>query len=683
MVLGCGFTAMALLWSRAEHSATVARLNEKTATRTAEELRQQVYVSQVNLAYQESVGKNVGRALELLVRCPPDLRGWEWSYVNRQCHVALHTFRELAPAVNDVDFSPDGRCVASGTGDLLPNQDGVAGAVVVRDAETGKEIFARRGLPGGVRALEFSADGRGIAVGYARQIAVWDLDTGKERFNKTGPGLFPIENLAFSPDGRRIVASYGSFNQGGVGLAQIVDASNGAQVGETIPGHENGVWGVAYSPDGRQVALTSADLVEVWDLATRKPVLSLRGHSGFVYAVAFSADGKYLASGGMDKSVKLWDRSTGREVRSLTGHEGSVRELEFSHDSEQIASASEDKSIKLWSVGSDRERVSLYGHLHFVHAVSFSPDDHRIASGSLDQTTKIWFATPSLQLTYTGHDGWVGSVSFGPDSDRVATGSYAFATGSFLQVWNPVTGERTQTFPMATTPVHSLAFNPDGRRLATVGLGETVGVWDAAIGQKLLIIRDPGAIALAPVRFQSRRRTWVKQVQLDYGAIAYSPDGRQLAVADDQNTVKIHDALTGRGIRTLDGHSAKVLALAFSPDGRQLASAGDDRTVKVWAVDTGQVIHTLYGHTAPIHGVAFSPAGRQLASVGGDFQKFGKSGEVIIWSTSTGKEIYYLRGHTDLVRGRRFRRTAAGWPLPALIARSSCGTQSPARKSSP
>jgi WD40 repeat protein len=654
VVLAGGFIAMALLWNQAEENAAVARAHEDTAIDQAKKLRRQVYISHVNLAYEECLGNNVGRARDLLAKCEHDLRGWEWLFVDRQCHLELHTFRESAPAVNDVDWSPDGRFVASGTGDHMPNRDDVAGELVVRDAHTGKEVFVRRGLRGGVRALEFSPDGRGIAVAYGRQLAVWDVDTGRERFNKTGPGTLPIENLAFAPDGRIIVASYGSFNQGGVGLAQLVDAATGAQVGETIPGHENGVWGVAFSPDGSQVALTSADVIDVWDAKTREPVLSLRGHSGFIYAVTFSPDGKFLASGGMDTTVKLWDRATGRMIRSFLGHEGFVREVRFSRDSQQIASASEDKTIKLWSVSSDRERATLHGHENFVQSVSFSPDSHRLASGGLDQTTKTWFAVPSLQRTFHGHQGWVKNVAFGSDSVCVATGSYTFATGNFLQIWNAVSGERIQTFPAITTPVQSFAVSPDGQRAATIGIDEAVRIWDAVSGRKLMTIREPGAVVPFPVRSQSRRRTWVKELQLGYGAVAYSGDGRSLAFPDTLNTVAIHDAQTGRLIRRLVGHTATVLTIAFSPDGRQIASAGDDKTVMVWEIESGRAIHTLSAHTAPVYDLAFDPRGDKLASVGGDFQTFGKPGEAFLWSAATGRMIHELRGHTAVVSGAAY-----------------------------
>ena len=173
LVLLGGFAGMATLWVRAEynagvarHHAEIARQNEDRALRQAgiagqraEDLRRQDYINRVNLAYRECLANNVTQALELLEGCPEDLRAWEWSYVHRQCHLELHTFRESARAVNAVAFSPDGRRVASGSGSYFDNEG--TGDLVVRDAASGREVFAHRGLPGGLRAVAFSPDGRG------------------------------------------------------------------------------------------------------------------------------------------------------------------------------------------------------------------------------------------------------------------------------------------------------------------------------------------------------------------------------------------------------------------------------------------------------------------------------------------------------------------------------------------
>jgi hypothetical protein len=167
-------------------------------------------------------------------------------------------------------------------------------------------------------------------------------------------------------------------------------------------------------------------------------------------------------------------------------------------------------------------------------------------------------------------------------------------------------------------------------------------------------IRQPGAIPLFPIRFQRHRTTWVRQLQLGYGGIAYSPDDRYLAVSVGRNAITVHDAKTGQAIRSFEGHTGKVLAVAFGPDGRRIASAGEDQTVKVWDFESGRAIYTLSGHTAPVYALAFSPVDATFASVGGDFQNFGKSGEAILWSSATGRLIHQFRGHTAVVSGAAF-----------------------------
>jgi WD40 repeat protein len=99
-------------------------------------------------------------------------------------------------------------------------------------------------------------------------------------------------------------------------------------------------------------------------------------------------------------------------------------------------------------------------------------------------------------------------------------------------------------------------------------------------------------------------------------SVAFSPDGRRLATGGEANTVKIWDVQNGQPLQTLQGHNGDVYAVAFSPndDGRWVASAGEDSAVKIWDSHTGKLVHSFRGHTGLVSSLAFSPKGRLLVS---------------------------------------------------------------------
>ncbi len=99
-------------------------------------------------------------------------------------------------------------------------------------------------------------------------------------------------------------------------------------------------------------------------------------------------------------------------------------------------------------------------------------------------------------------------------------------------------------------------------------------------------------------------------------SVAFSPDGRRLATGGQENTVKIWEVRTGQELRTLWGHRGDVYTVAFSPDddGRWVASAGEDSTVRVWDSHTGTLIRSFRGHRGLVSSVAFSPDGRRFVS---------------------------------------------------------------------
>jgi WD40 repeat protein len=122
--------------------------------------------------------------------------------------------------------------------------------------------------------------------------------------------------------------------------------------------------------------------------------MTLVGHTDGVYSVAFSPDGKVLASGSRDKTIKLWEVATGKELPSFSGHTNSVSSVAFSPDGKVLASGSEDKRIKLWEVATGKELPSFYGEWDDWHSVAFSPDGKVLASGGGDKTIKLWDVQP-------------------------------------------------------------------------------------------------------------------------------------------------------------------------------------------------------------------------------------------------------------------------------------------------
>jgi hypothetical protein len=167
-----------------------------------------------------------------------------------------------------------------------------------------------------------------------------------------------------------------------------------------------------------------------------------------------------------------------------------------------------------------------------------------------------------------------------------------------------------------------VAYSPDGRRLASAGYDRTVKVWDAATGQNLLTLKGHTG---------------------EVSDVAYSPDGRRLASASRDGTVKMWDAATSQDFLTLQGHTSAVLLVVYSPDGSRLASTSQDQTVvKLWDAATGQNFLTLTGHTGWVSGVAYSPDSRRLASASHDQT-------VKVWDAATGQELLTLKGHTGEV----------------------------------
>jgi WD40 repeat protein/tRNA A-37 threonylcarbamoyl transferase component Bud32 len=372
---------------------------------------------------------------------------------------------------------------------------------------------------------------------------------------------------------------------------------------------------------------------------------TLEGHSQAVRAVAHSPDGQWIASGGEDKVIRIWDARTGQIARSLRGNGGPVNALAFSPDSRLLASGSDDGLVKLWDVqGTSRTpRTTYRGHTNHVSTVAYSHDGKRLASGSPDLTIRIWDAAPggpaevasTLQILW-GHTSSITSVAFSP-YDRYLASAGGETTNVFrpgeVKLWDLAGGREIASTQEHTGNVTAVRFGPDGKRLATASTDCTVKVWDLSGG-------PAGALRASQTTLRGHTKTV-------YG-VAFSPDGEHLASGSGDQTIRIWEISRGAVHLTLRGHTTTVTSLTYHPTGTQLVSGSDDHTVRVWDPKVSQETRTLEGHALDVNDVRFSPDGRLLATASDDRT-------VKIWNALTRQEIRTLRGHQNGVNAISFR----------------------------
>jgi WD40 repeat protein len=600
-------------------------------------------------------------ARDLLDRCAPRFRSWDWHYLDWLCDRSLATLGKHHAGVQALAFLDRGNVLAS------VDRSGI---VTFWTPQTGKRLRSFT-LPAGKRnAFSFSSDGQFLAVA-GPGVELYETATGKPvRSLDAGPAA--VTELSFSPDGLSLAGSCSddtvrlwspatgklirtlrgagktvAFSGSGSMLAGAFERSDieaitsrvllyKTQTGEVLQTLGDVGGPLALSPDGKLLAgiwtqpmvfLRSQGYseVRVFDVDQGKLLHGLDRLVSTYTSVAFHPNGQLVAAGSQDHSVKVWQARTGQLAFRLSGHRGTVNALAFSPGGRLLASASEDGTVKVWDTFTCAGMLTVPAIGGQVSDVAMSPDGRLLAAARFGGVF-LWESQVMSKLPHPPAGGSsVSGLVFTGDGKSLIGGM-----GEQVVIWSTASRKIVQTLPCKGR-VARLALRPDGKRLAALlaaanGMAHSIGVWDLASGRQVLVV---------PV---SGRQT---------DGLAFSPDGNRLALGTASGLAHVLDAATGRIVLTLGKKGSEIQDIAFSPDGRLLAAACTDNVVRVWDLKSRKERFTLLGHTAKVSCVAFTPDGLRLISASGDrtILRFPIKGEVRVWDSESGQNVLTFEAH--------------------------------------
>lgn len=624
--------------------------------RAISETQQLLYVSDMRLAARAwKDGDSRGMADFLRRHIPqagkPDWRGLEWQFLWSRVVAAPETLETLPSEVYHLEISPDGVWVATAGKDAIVRIYRLSNGELAQSLPTGQHE---------VNSVCFSPDGQRLATaGDDGSVRIWSRKEARELLAiDAHPGH--VMDVQFCREGDAVISS-GKDSQ-----IHVWDATTGLSRA-VLEGRPRGTFSIDLSPDAKTLASASWGGTELWDLSERRPRQTLGSeHPEYIgCSIAFSPDGRAVALADMEGKITIFDSQDGKEL-AAGRHLDPVICIAFSADGRYLASTDGVGTISLWDTSGidaasppatpvELPRLRQWpGHQGRVYTAAFTGEGRLLTAGA-DGALRSWRLAELLKIHVAAADGKFGRARFLFDGRLLA------AESDRLVEWSPAQdpGLKRGTEKPQNKPL--LATDGAGKLLAMASPQDGVELWDLALGEQFQrrsvgpipyagdICLSPDGRRLAILGEQKPRAIEVFRMsdgakvftlpapETALGRLCFSPDGSQLAFSSDQNVLRwsLETNLLEKS-SAVSSHGGGIKDLAYSPDGALLASCGSDRLIKLWNPRSGNLVADLSSHLDAVQSLAFSPDGRTLFSA--DF-----GGVLKLWNVASREELFDIQ----------------------------------------
>ena len=455
------------------------------------------------------------------------------------------------------------KIAANPKGDLIATANDF-GKISLWDRD-GNYQRALLGHEGGINSLDFSPDGRWLASVETKHgggtVRIWDVATGAVHAVIPSPASANF-GVRFSPDGKQLAVSMEAQFQASF---FIIDLATW-QMRTPVTGEQRGR-GLAWSPDSMKLAASSLDnRLKIWDAATLKVLQEV--DCPWSASLEWSPDGKWLATQGSEGKVAIRDAKTLEVIKTVDAVFGvySPNALAWLPDSKRIVVAAPGVPYSLFDATTGEQLAKSEGLMAYAVAVIDEGKQAVVESGG---RLHFYDTLTGLKLREGKERGYAGvtETKLSQDGQTVFTGQL-----QTIRRFDTATGKASE-FEVPNHYISRLATSPDNTLVAAAGVhaGFPMRILDATTGA---------------MRHEMSHGTG------DVTRMAWSPDGNSLATGATDKLVRVWNVATGKIEHELAGHTGTIWSLAWSPDGTRLASAAEDKTVRLWNPLAGKLAAT-------------------------------------------------------------------------------------------